>query len=167
MKRLKIAWQAFCNPKLFENGIRDSLTGALNRKTFIKAANCELVRAERKNRPATLVFIDLDNFKRLNDKRGHKAGDLLLKSFSQLIMKSIRPYDLFSRWGGDEFVLFFPETTVGEAKQIVGRIYKTCPHFSWGVSPSDKKLEEMIEKADARMYWAKKLKRIVEIKRKK
>jgi diguanylate cyclase len=120
---------------------------------MLEKVNREMIRDKKKNWPIALVFIDLDNFKKINNNRGHKFGDFLLKLFICLIEKNIRPGDVFSKWGDNKFILIFPKTTKEEVRQIIGNVYSTFPRFSWGIST------ESINEAIARAYWAKKAKR--------
>lgn len=88
----------------------DSLTGIANRRGFYAALNLELQRAKRYQHSFTLAYIDLDNFKAVNDQLGHSAGDILLSTIAQRIKERIRSTDTVSRLGGDEFAILFPET---------------------------------------------------------
>jgi diguanylate cyclase (GGDEF)-like protein len=161
MNRLKAAWTAFKDPEVVD--VRDQLTGALNRKTFIRIAERELSRALRVEAlPFSLVFVDLDNLKEVNDLHGHRAGDEMIKTFAGKVKSQIRPYDIFSRWGGDEFILFFPQANSGKADKIMKRIHDSFPYFSWGTSSSEEglSLKYLINKADAKMYRLKKTKKL-------
>jgi diguanylate cyclase (GGDEF)-like protein len=156
IERIKAAWLAFRQPKFVQ--FKDPLTGALSRTAFELLAERELARAER-GQPLSVVFFDLDNFKQINDERGHGAGDLFLKEFAKMVMTHIRQYDLFARYGekGDEFLLLLSDAGSVQAEKIVQRIHDLFPRFSWGVSPyfEDAKLITLIEKADAEMYRRK------------
>ena len=159
IKRIKAAWLAFRDPELVE--IKDELTGALTRKTFFRVANRELARTKRQQQQLSLVFLDLDNLKNINDMRGHKAGDIHLRKCAQVVMKHIRPYDILARIGGDEFVLLLPGATGDEAEMIIRRIYNLFPEFSWGISSwfEGANLESLLEKADTGMYRVKEKKK--------
>ncbi len=87
----------------------DSLTGVANRRYFIELANAEINRAGRYKHPFTVVHIDLDNFKTVNDRFGHDTGDALLRSVAKGIQNNIRATDIVVRLGGDEFVILLPE----------------------------------------------------------
>lgn len=88
----------------------DPLTGALTRGAFFKQAERELARQQRTGTPLTLLLLDLDHFKRINDSFGHLAGDALLRSFAALVTERMRRADLFGRYGGEEFCLLLPDT---------------------------------------------------------
>lgn len=91
-------------------GTIDPLTGAYNRRAFMKHADKELARAQRNGAPLTLLLLDLDRFKRVNDTFGHLAGDALLRLFSETVTARLRRTDLFGRYGGEEFCLLLPDT---------------------------------------------------------
>ena len=162
-KRIKAAWLAFLHPEIGE--IRDPLTGALKREIFPRAANRELARAQREKQPLSVGFLDLNDLKKINDndkgwegEKGHKAGDLYLKTFAENFINYIRPYDVLARWGGDEFIFLLSNTNASEAEDIIRRAYERFPNFSWGISEWNKKesLELLIARADAEMYRMKK-----------
>ncbi|MFN8382904.1 MAG: diguanylate cyclase [Anaerolineales bacterium] len=110
--------------QLREQAIRDSLTGLYNRRYLDEALEKEAQRAIRKEHPLSLVMIDVDNFKNINDSFGHKAGDLVLQKIGELIQNNIRPSDIACRYGGDEFTLILPETTYTSAQKCVERLRK-------------------------------------------
>src|SRR5205823_5425701 len=93
----------------------DPLTGAANARTFYEAVAVEAGRACRAARPLTLAYLDLDNFKQLNDRLGHAAGDAALVHVVQATRLNLRPADLLARLGGDEFALLLPETPADHA----------------------------------------------------
>jgi diguanylate cyclase (GGDEF)-like protein len=100
----------------------DFLTGALNSRSFYDTAGSEIARATRYQRPLTILYIDLDNFKSVNDQMGHVAGDGVLQSVAQTITRSIRSIDSVARLGGDEFAVLLPETPDQAAKVIAPRL---------------------------------------------
>jgi diguanylate cyclase (GGDEF)-like protein len=100
----------------------DPLTGALNRRAFEIAAERERLRAARHGAALTLAYLDVDHFKRANDRLGHRAGDRVLEEAAAAIARAVRGTDLFARFGGDEFVLLLPETDAREAMTVVQRV---------------------------------------------
>jgi len=146
----------------------DALTGALNRRGFDEAYQREVARAGRSGRHLTLALIDLDDFKRLNDTLGHQAGDDALVHLVATLRKALRPSDVLCRFGGEEFVLMLPETTLAQAAAVISRFQRqfaatalpgwpTVLTFSAGVvvrAPSET-LEETLARADAATYAAK------------
>ncbi len=100
----------------------DSLTGLFNRRYFLEVASAELNRAIRHKHDLSLVQADIDHLKQVNDTYGHAAGDMALRMFAEICQKNMRTEDVLARFGGDEFVLLFPETSAPKAFQIVERI---------------------------------------------
>jgi diguanylate cyclase (GGDEF)-like protein len=100
----------------------DPLTGALTRRAFRHEAERAISSHRRHHRPATLVILDIDNFKRVNDKYGHPAGDLVLQSVSSILTKLLRPADSFGRLGGEEFGIILSEADADQAEIIVERL---------------------------------------------
>lgn len=108
--------------QLIQSANHDPLTGLRNRKAFFSEAEKELERAIRYNTSFILGFMDLDNFKSVNDRYGHDAGDTVLREISRIIQAESRAFDLVGRYGGDEFVFIFPQTNLAEAEQIMQRL---------------------------------------------
>ena len=150
----------------------DPLTGLLNRRHFQKALEGWIDYAVRYNRKGTLLFIDVDKFKEVNDRYGHTTGDQYLTSVAALLTKTLRSTDIVARWGGDEFAAFLPETAGLEAyavgNKLLAALAKNPFHFgemSLQLSASiglafvpEHTLDanELIISADAAMYEAKK-----------
>ena len=149
-------------------GRTDFLTGVPNRRSFIEAAKTEISRAKRYGHPFTVIYIDLNDFKMINDRFGHATGDRLLRSLAQGIHEKIRETDLMARLGGDEFGILLPETDSEVAELVVRRLRDVSvalPQdeawpmpFSMGVvtfldSPAS--VEEMLSFSDKIMYSAK------------
>jgi diguanylate cyclase (GGDEF)-like protein len=146
----------------------DHLTGIMNNREFQRQLETELKQAKRLLHPVTLVYIDLDNFKQVNDTLGHDAGDMQLRLVAQSIQNTVRATDLFGRLGGDEFALFLPNTDHRNAALVIEKIVQqmlikleqmhspitlslgviTCS--SQTITPT-----ELIQKADTLMYQAK------------
>ena len=149
----------------------DQLTGALNRRGMEEAFEVEQARAQRSKLPFSLALLDIDNFKRLNDRLGHGAGDQALVHLVKVIQDLLRPTDSVARYGGEEFVLLLPETRQDEAIQVVQRLQRELTRrfflhnnekllitFSAGVTevaPGEARTEAL-ERADLAMYRAKK-----------
>jgi len=148
---------------------KDDLTGILNRRGFLEKAQEELSRAKRFKRPFSLAFIDVDNFKTVNDQFGHKAGDELLKMVAVEIRECIRATDQVGRLGGDEFAVLFIESDQDSAvlafKKCHQMVTEKIAIQAWPVSlsagvitytSSNLSLTELLEKADNWMYQVKK-----------
>ncbi len=100
----------------------DPLTGIANRRAFMDWARSELARVERKQHPVSLLMMDIDHFKAVNDHYGHDTGDALLVAFAQRIALELRPYDHFARLGGEEFVIALPDCPLENAVSIAYRV---------------------------------------------
>lgn len=154
--------------------IREGLTGLFNQNHVRQRLTEEYYRAKRYDHPLSLLMIDLDNFKSLNDRFGHAAGDHLLRYFGRLIRETIRPSDIPARFGGEEFLIILPETGKKEAQAVAERLRQRiseCPFridsrredvrltISIGVTAFPdygQSAEEMITMADLALYQAKK-----------
>ncbi|HLE39526.1 MAG TPA: GGDEF domain-containing protein [Acidimicrobiia bacterium] len=146
----------------------DPLTGAMNRRAFSLIAERERLRAGRDGSPLTLAYFDIDDFKTVNDARGHSAGDAVLTAFAGAATDTVRGTDLFARLGGDEFVLMLPETDAREAMVVVDRVRRllgdTCKIDGKALTTSvglatfrfpPSTVDAMIAGADDLMYQAK------------
>jgi diguanylate cyclase (GGDEF)-like protein len=100
----------------------DPLTGLGNRRFLLERLEEETARAKRTGRILSIAMADIDNFKAINDTHGHECGDIVLQLIAQTIKDCIRKEDMVARWGGEEFLLFFVETPVGEARLTAERI---------------------------------------------
>ena len=147
---------------------RDALTGLLNARAFHEEAHRVLADARRKRRALTMTYIDVDDFKAVNDRRGHHGGDEVLRAFADAIRHSTRLTDVAARMGGDEFAILLPETGGPEARLPLERLRavlaQTFGTGSGAVTASigavafeaaPGSVEEMIRLADQRMYVAK------------
>jgi diguanylate cyclase (GGDEF)-like protein len=151
-----------------ESARTDALTGIANRRAFFEIAGSELSRMNRYKRPFTIAYLDLDDFKLVNDNFGHEAGDDLLRCITGFIESTIRSSDLIARLGGDEFAILLPETNEEQARAVMEKInlslhetlvkYSPAVTFSIGVvtyvrPPAN--VDDMLKKADHMMYAAK------------
>ena len=136
----------------------DPLTGTLNRRGITEVLANELARATRRQRPISVVAIDLDGLREVNNAHGHGAGDDMLAAVTRHWIGGVRQHDSVGRTGGDEFLLVLPETTLEQARAIVDRLRAGSPGaWSAGVAmakPEDS-AESMLERADTRLYDAK------------
>ncbi len=149
----------------------DPLTKSLTRRHFFNIAASEFMRFTRYHRPLSVLAIDADSFKAINDTHGHHAGDIVLRSLSLVAMEQKRVQDTFGRLGGEEFGLILPETTLEQAKVVAERIQTV-----WAQTPSnmdgvmihstvsvgvaeaqteDKTFDDILRRADLMMYKAK------------
>jgi len=112
------------NRRLSEVSSRDTLTGLYNRWYVIEKIDSELNRALRHGSPMSLLMLDIDHFKRINDTWGHPAGDEVLRSVGKLLRESCRIYDVPGRYGGEEFCIVLPETKPGNTTVVAERIRK-------------------------------------------
>ena len=150
---------------------RDSLTGLANRGYFTEQANIELQRAERYNDPVSVVMVDIDHFKKVNDTYGHDVGDLALRHVSDTLLRSVRKIDIVGRLGGEEFALILPRAALQPATEMCERMRqavsgKQVPHpstpfkvtASMGVasrSADREDLDQLLKYADNALYRAK------------
>ena len=107
--------------ELQEQRIRDPLTRVYNRRFLEEVGEKEFALAKRYQRPLTLIFLDIDEFKKINDQQGHLVGDQALKTVAALLSNYSRKSDFIFRYGGDEFLIIFPQTTVPEASNCAER----------------------------------------------
>ena len=110
------------NSALSEVSARDTLTGLYNRWYVMEKIDSEMNRALRHGSPVSVLMIDIDHFKRVNDTFGHSAGDQVLQSVGKMLRESCRVYDVPGRYGGEEFCVVLPETRVGNTTVVAERI---------------------------------------------
>ena len=147
----------------------DFLTKTANKRGFLSQAELEIQRAHRYKHPFTLVCLDIDNLRFVNQRMGHSAGDTLLQEVAYTLKQKTRSSDVIGRIGGDEFALLLPETQSDPAQIVVRRLQKFLldaaqknewpVSFSFGVATflrPPESVEEMVRKADSLMYAAKK-----------
>ena len=148
----------------------DPLTGALNRKGLDEALNREVSNVRRKETPLCMAMLDIDNFKKINDKLGHTTGDLALAHLAQVARESMRPQDTLARYGGEEFVILLPDTPLEKGIEAMVRLQRELTKrfflagaekimitFSAGVAQllQDEEAATAIKRADQAMYIAK------------
>jgi diguanylate cyclase (GGDEF)-like protein len=133
----------------------DPLTGLANRRAWEAEAGRVLAHATRTGEPVTIAVLDLDDFKDVNDRAGHEAGDALLRDLTARWSAELREADLLGRYGGDEFVLCLPGTDVPGAREILGRL-AACHAFHWtaGTASAGRgdTLTALLSRADADLY---------------
>ncbi|MBT1280241.1 PAS domain S-box protein [Thermoanaerobacter sp. CM-CNRG TB177] len=103
---------------LYRQSITDPLTNIYNRRFFMQMLEQEIERTKRNKKPFSLVMFDLDHFKNINDRFGHAAGDIVLRSVADTVKGRIRKTDYFARWGGEEFIILLPETSLNNAVEL-------------------------------------------------
>lgn len=159
------------NKKLQDYAFEDTLTKIGNRRYFFEHANSLLALSKRLRTNISLIYIDLDYFKLINDKYGHPVGDMVLSEFAALLKKEARESDILSRFGGEEFILLLPFTSMQSAIKIASRIQENIKNHTFihkkekidltlsiGIATYEKEfasIEELIEKADKALYKAK------------
>jgi diguanylate cyclase (GGDEF)-like protein len=149
------------------NATTDALTNILNRHALYPVLNQELDRSARYARPFSIVLLDVDEFKEINDNFGHLEGDKVLRELSKLVSHLLRKTDSVGRWGGEEFLLVLPETGIAEAQVLAERIrekieethfierYYITASFSVTACHASQDLETLLECADKALYQAK------------
>lgn len=148
----------------------DQLTGALNRRGLEEMFQTESARAQRRGTRLAVALLDIDHFKKLNDKLGHKVGDDALVHLAKVVRQHLRPQDVLARYGGEEFVILLPETGDADAQQALVRLQRELTReffmadmqkvvitFSAGITlmAEGESLENALERADTAMYQAK------------
>jgi diguanylate cyclase (GGDEF)-like protein len=164
--------RALAIPSLRAQALRDHKTGLLNTRGIAQAGRSELDRARRFDRPLSLLMLDVDDLRDINNRHGHLVGDAALIALTDALGAELRDFDLCARFGGDEFVVLLPETPPAEAHAAARRIHARLGEcrlptaggesISFGVSigaatrrPEDTTLDDLIARADAAMYEAK------------
>jgi diguanylate cyclase (GGDEF)-like protein len=154
--------------QLWDMAVTDSLTGLYVRRYFMVKLQEEIHRAERYDKIISIIMADLDRFKNINDTYGHDAGDRALKAISHFLQKNIRDVDAIARYGGEEFVMLIPDADKDAAFNLAERLREELAKIkldnlpaisiSFGIAtfPTDgTEVEDLIRKADAAMYAAK------------
>ena len=170
------------NEKAMRLASYDHLTHIFNRRVFVERLKQEIERSRRENSTNSLLLLDIDYFKAINDQYGHLAGDLVLKKFAAGIKKTLRPYDVLGRFGGDEFIVFLPSTRLEDATIIADRMRRQVALMEINYKKSSIRIttsivvsecipkaetcssvDVLIAKADKALYLAKKKKDCVVI----
>lgn len=153
---------------LKEQARHDGLTGLLNQRSFYSELRRELSRGQRRNHSTVLIYFDLDGFKKLNDSQGHKRGDEILVAVAEAMRRSVRESEIGARYGGDEFCIILPESSIDEAQQVCQRLAGAIKELtegsgiscSMGIAISSPEnsydADSLVKIADAAMYEAKK-----------
>lgn len=154
--------------QLYNISIYDELTGLYNYRFFTQIIKREINRANRYRSSLTVLLIDIDYFKRINDSYGHEKGNIVLKGVAEIIAETVRDADVAARYGGEEFVVILPETTLDDGYHVAERIRRKVAEFKFefgkvtisaGVAscmPPALCGEQVLKRADMAMYSAKK-----------
>ena len=137
----------------------DGLTGLLNRRHWEESLIQLLKIAVRNNSDVSIIYMDLDGFKKINDDSGHLKGDQILQNFAALLKKEGRDSDLIARWGGDEFVIAMPDTNEVKAQSTINRLTKLSNNISFSsgiaVYEAGESIDDLLSRADRQMYKSK------------
>jgi diguanylate cyclase (GGDEF)-like protein/PAS domain S-box-containing protein len=163
-----ITEQKLAEQELRERAEKDYLTGIYNRRAFFEILESEVERARRYNRPLSVVMLDIDHFKKINDTYGHAVGDEVLKATTEVLQRSVRLSDVLARIGGEEFVILVPETSLDHTLELAGKVRRSIessallPHgakvtISFGIAELDENvsIDELMRRADEALYLAK------------
>ena len=145
----------------------DYLTGLPNRRKFEELASFLMFGRQRNGVPVSFLMLDIDKFKRVNDKYGHAAGDEVLKGFAQILFRSVRRTDVFCRWGGEEFSILLNESDIDSARGFAERLLESIRSCDFGrmgkITASigiaeavpEENLKSLQKRADSAVYRAK------------
>lgn len=149
----------------------DELTGLYNKRAYAKLSQREIAKAQRYGHPFAIIMADADTLKTVNDQYGHDTGDKLIRTIAETIRLNLRETDILARYGGDEFVIFLPETTADQASDIAGRILEAASSIKFmaqtdqvpvsvsiGMAsyPRDSSsAEDILDRADRALYVSK------------
>jgi diguanylate cyclase (GGDEF)-like protein len=160
-------YKRYIHNSLASSAVHDALTGAFNKGYFSEYLEHEIARAVRKQIPFSLIMLDIDHFKRVNDTYGHRRGDYALKTLADVVRKSKRNADVLSRIGGEEFIILLPDTGLSDAGQLAERVRKSVEDFpfeeigkltvSLGVTEFTQadNQESILKRVDSALYLAK------------
>jgi diguanylate cyclase (GGDEF)-like protein len=152
--------------------MHDGLTGIFNRRAIEEYTEAELDLARRKERPLSVILLDIDHFKAINDQYGHSIGDHTLQQLAGILPRNLRQYDRIGRWGGDEFIVILPDTKISEANMIAERMRIATAETKWSLENGEyyavqislgvacafgsyPSLIKLVDAADLAMYQAK------------
>lgn len=158
--------------RLEQQASQDYLTGLSNRRHFMEQGHVELDRAQRYGTPLSLLMLDIDHFKDINDSHGHKAGDIVLQNLGEIMRKTLRTVDVIGRMGGEEFAVLLPETGPQRAAEVAERLREEVAradvvpetgmplHFTVSIGVAalagkDVNLDMLLNEADSALYQAK------------
>ena len=157
--------------KMYQMALHDTLTGLFNRRFLAETLDREFSRAKRENQPVSLLMIDIDHFKLVNNSFGHKAGDEVLKSFGEHLLAHIRQEDIAFRYGGEEFLVVLPGASLHDSQSRAGNIRKMVEDIGFSIEDKHGQItvsvgvaeypgngntpDEVLSKADAALYTAK------------
>lgn len=154
------------NQKLSSLALTDALTGLWNRRAFNARLETDMMAAQRSKRPLTLLLLDVDHFKSVNDRFGHPYGDLVLKEVAAVLTRAKRAEDIACRFGGEEFAVLLPDTDVHAARHLAERILELTREHPWQKTPITVSIglsmcraeclsDDLIDEADGALYQAK------------
>ena len=157
--------------KLYRDATIDAGTQTFNKKHLLESLDTEFNSSRRYDTPLTLIYFDLDYFKKVNDTHGHNAGDYILLEVAKIVKKTIRKEDIFCRFGGEEFIVLMPNTDARTAYESAERIRSAVEAFdfdfqgtgikqtiSLGISqlnPSMRTPKDLLDDADRKLYQSK------------
>ena len=156
-----------------KEALTDALTGLINRRGLAKAFESVRIRSQLDRKPFSIILLDIDHFKKVNDTFGHLVGDSLLKGIAKILKTHLRGSDTASRYGGEEFLIVLPETDLSGAEIVARKIQKNLASKEWKIKESgtsmgvitasmgisvyagEESQEDLIQKADSALYMAK------------
>ncbi len=158
--------------KLEQLANTDALSGLPNRRGFVTMANQAIEQAQQTGQPFSVMMIDLDHFKEVNDRFGHEGGDRVIQALPGVLRAALREHDFVARWGGEEFIVLLPQTTAANAGVVAERIRATIAATPFSVNdvarleltasigvasctPTALTLDAIIRQADHALYAAK------------
>jgi diguanylate cyclase (GGDEF)-like protein len=164
--------EAAYHEEIYRLTIIDALTQAHNRRALLEFLDRELVRSQRHHRPISLLLMDIDYFKKINDSYGHTAGDFALRELARIVRLTVRREDMFARYGGEELALVLVETGLDGAKEVAERVRREVEDHVFRAEESEFRMTlsigvastpggesltttEMIRRADEKLYEAK------------